>query len=46
MKENALEIAKKIVNLDAIRDQLLEDLILLSGNDAHEIVRRVQNGML
>ncbi|WP_169823119.1 MULTISPECIES: hypothetical protein [Anaerobacillus] len=44
MKNEALKLASEIIRLDLVRDELLEELILLSGNDAHEILRQVQNG--
>ncbi|MFC0272500.1 hypothetical protein ACFFIX_13750 [Metabacillus herbersteinensis] len=40
---NAVEIAKKIIELDVKRDELLEDLMNLAGNRAFELLRFMQN---
>lgn len=43
MKKEALKLAVEIIRLDLIRDEMLEELILLAGTDAYEILRKVQN---
>ncbi|WP_169819221.1 hypothetical protein [Anaerobacillus arseniciselenatis] len=43
MKNEAEKLAVEIIRLDLMRDELLEKLIVLSGNQAHEILRCVQN---
>ncbi|WP_196121285.1 hypothetical protein [Anaerobacillus alkaliphilus] len=43
MKKEAIKLATEIIRLDLIRDELLEELLLLAGKDAHEILREVQN---
>ncbi|QOY33949.1 hypothetical protein AWH56_014455 [Anaerobacillus isosaccharinicus] len=43
MKQEALKLAAEIIRVDLIRDELLEELIVLEGNDAYEILRKVQN---
>ncbi len=43
MKNEAQKLAVEIIRLDLMRDELLEKLIVLSGNQAHEILRFVQN---
>lgn len=42
-KNNALELAKKIIELDMLRDETWENLSQLVGNRAEELLRRVQN---
>ncbi|QNG59184.1 MULTISPECIES: hypothetical protein [Bacillaceae] len=44
--KKAEEIARKIVELDVRRDQMLEDLLHEAGKDAHELLRFIQNGAL
>ncbi|MFY0759493.1 MULTISPECIES: hypothetical protein [Metabacillus] len=44
--KKAAEIAKKIVELDVRRDEMLEDLQTVIGKDAQEFLRFVQNGFL
>jgi hypothetical protein len=41
--EKAITLAEKIIQLDLKRDELFEELIAVSGNDAFELLRRVQN---
>ncbi|MCQ2011523.1 MAG: hypothetical protein ABF629_01680 [Sporolactobacillus sp.] len=42
-QEKAASLAKRIIQLDLKRDELLEELIMVSGNEALELLRRVQN---
>ncbi|MCO7126212.1 hypothetical protein NIE88_10535 [Sporolactobacillus shoreicorticis] len=42
-QDKATNLAKRIIQLDLKRDELLEELIMVSGNDALELLRRVQN---
>ncbi|MBU8905556.1 hypothetical protein [Desertibacillus haloalkaliphilus] len=46
MDKQLIELAKEIVALDRLRDKRLEDLIILAGNDANEVLRKVQIGMI
>jgi hypothetical protein len=43
MKKEALKLAVEIIRLDLIRDEMLEELIVLAGTEAYEILRKVQN---
>ncbi|ANB57387.1 hypothetical protein GFC29_712 [Anoxybacillus sp. B7M1] len=43
LNRQALELAKKVVDLDIKRDELFEQLILLVGDRAYELLRFVQN---
>ncbi|MBD1380329.1 hypothetical protein [Metabacillus arenae] len=43
-KEEAVDLAMKIIALDLKRDEMLEDLLVLVGRDAHAFLRQVQNG--
>lgn len=46
MKEHkAVSLAKEIVALDIKRDELLETLMKLAGNDAFPLLRAVQNSL-
>ncbi|MFC4768635.1 hypothetical protein [Effusibacillus consociatus] len=45
-REQALQLAKEIIQLDLLRDELWEQLIAMSGSRAHEILRSVQNGCI
>ncbi|WKB35016.1 hypothetical protein QS257_14855 [Terrilactibacillus sp. S3-3] len=42
-QDKIITLAKKIIQLDLKRDQLYEELIMLSGSRASEILRVVQN---
>ncbi|MCP8967354.1 hypothetical protein [Ectobacillus ponti] len=42
-EEQSVKLARKIVELDLLRDELLEELICLAGNRAFELLRVVQN---
>lgn len=36
-------LAQKIIQLDILRDQLLEELMKMAGSRTHELIRTVQN---
>jgi hypothetical protein len=42
-EEKVISLAEKIIQMDMKRDELYEELIVLSGNRASEILRTVQN---
>ncbi|WP_180955305.1 hypothetical protein [Peribacillus deserti] len=41
--EKAIELAKKIVELDLLRDEIWEDFARLAGDKAYELLRYIQN---
>ncbi|WP_416825884.1 hypothetical protein [Ectobacillus polymachus] len=41
--DKSKQIAEKIIELDLLRDELLEELIVLAGNDAYYLLRTLQN---
>ncbi|WP_275670914.1 hypothetical protein [Bacillus mesophilum] len=43
MEHNALELAKKIIELDLLRDKIWENLAEMAGDKAYELIRKVQN---
>ncbi|MBA2875972.1 hypothetical protein [Thermaerobacillus caldiproteolyticus] len=43
MDPKALELAKRIVELDLQRDAVFEQLICLIGDRAYEVLRTIQN---
>ncbi|MBB5325478.1 hypothetical protein HNQ34_002579 [Anoxybacillus tepidamans] len=43
LNPQALELAKRIVELDLQRDAVFEQLIVLVGERAYELLRAVQN---
>lgn len=43
-QRNALSLAKQIIELDLLRDEILENLLQLVGEQAHDLLRKVQNG--
>jgi hypothetical protein len=45
MDPKALELARRIVELDLQRDAMFEQLIQLIGERAYEILRSVQNNI-
>lgn len=45
-KDEIIELAKEIIELDLKRDEKFEELTELAGNRAYEILRRVQNACL
>lgn len=42
-EEKVISLAEKIIQMDLKRDELYEELIVLSGNRASEILRTIQN---
>jgi hypothetical protein len=42
-EQNAMEIAKMILLLDRLRDELYEQLLNTNGNQGHLILRALQN---
>lgn len=42
-RKNEINLAKKIVRLDLLRDELYEELIKTLGSRAPELLRRIQN---
>ncbi|UOY92746.1 hypothetical protein MUG87_00935 [Ectobacillus sp. JY-23] len=43
MSRESIVLAEKIVELDLLRDQLLEQLMDMAGNEAFELLRSIQN---
>ncbi|WP_276608244.1 hypothetical protein [Aquibacillus halophilus] len=43
MEKEAVDLAKKIVELDLLRDEIWESLAMLAGDKAYELLRVVQN---
>lgn len=41
--KDAFELAKKLIELDLLRDKVWEDLAILAGDQAHELLRMAQN---
>ncbi|MFE8701970.1 hypothetical protein ACFYKX_15315 [Cytobacillus sp. FJAT-54145] len=41
--KDAFELAKKLIELDLLRDEVWEDLAILAGDQAHELLRMAQN---
>ncbi|WP_176215174.1 hypothetical protein [Cytobacillus gottheilii] len=39
----AVELARKIIELDILRDKIWENLAEMTGDKAYELIRRVQN---
>jgi hypothetical protein len=39
----SVQLAEKIIELDVLRDELLEELIVLAGNHAFDLLRAMQN---
>ncbi len=42
-KAAAIELAKEIVQLDLLRDEIWESFLSVAGDHAHELLRQVQN---
>ncbi|MCM2533980.1 hypothetical protein NDK43_18430 [Neobacillus pocheonensis] len=42
-RTNAVKLAEKIIQLDLLRDELYEELMVILGPRAHELLRRLQN---
>jgi hypothetical protein len=43
VEREAAELAKKIIELDLLRDEIWEVLAELAGDRAHELLRMAQN---
>lgn len=41
--EESMQLARKIIELDLLRDEMLEELMTLAGNKAFDLLRAVQN---
>ncbi|WP_198029679.1 hypothetical protein [Bacillus sp. J33] len=41
--KDAIDLAKKIIELDLLRDQIWESFAAAAGDQAYEILRNVQN---
>lgn len=41
--KEAIDLAKKIIELDLLRDEIWENLAAVAGDHAHDILRFVQN---
>jgi hypothetical protein len=42
-EEKSIQLAKKIIELDLRRDELLEELMVLAGSRAFDLLRMLQN---
>jgi hypothetical protein len=42
-RKNEINLAKKIVRLDLLREELYEELLKTLGSRASELLRRIQN---
>ncbi|WML51047.1 hypothetical protein RCG17_16240 [Neobacillus sp. PS3-12] len=42
-RKNEVNLAKKIVHLDLLREELYEELLKALGSRAPELLRRIQN---
>jgi hypothetical protein len=41
--KNEIILAKKILQLDRLRDELYEELMKIIGSQTHDLLRRLQN---
>ncbi|AGK52190.1 hypothetical protein [Bacillus sp. 1NLA3E] len=41
--KEAIDLAKKIIEIDILRDEIWENLAVLAGDKAHELLRSIQN---
>ncbi|PWW28456.1 hypothetical protein DFO73_106272 [Cytobacillus oceanisediminis] len=41
--QDAIDLAKKIIELDLLRDEMWESFAAAAGDQAYEILRNVQN---
>lgn len=41
--DEAVQLARKIIELDLLRDEIWEYYAALAGEDAHELLRLIQN---
>ncbi|WP_251550879.1 hypothetical protein [Neobacillus muris] len=42
-RKSDIKLAETIIQLDKLRDELYEELMLLLGAKAHELLRKLQN---
>ncbi|WP_186578722.1 hypothetical protein [Aquibacillus kalidii] len=42
-QEEAFQLARKIVELDLLRDEIWESLASIAGDHAYEVLRMIQN---
>lgn len=42
-RPNAVKLAETILQLDKLRDELYEELMIILGPRAHELLRKIQN---
>jgi hypothetical protein len=43
IEDKSVQLAKKIIELDLLRDELLEELMVLTRNRAFDLLRTLQN---
>ncbi|EIJ82185.1 hypothetical protein PB1_04595 [Bacillus methanolicus PB1] len=43
--QEVIQMAKKIVELDQLRDEIWEEFAKAAGDDAYELLRKVQNSL-
>jgi hypothetical protein len=43
ISKEAIELAKKIVEIDLLRDEVWENFAAVAGDNAHDILRIIQN---
>lgn len=43
LSAEAIEMAKKIIELDLLRDEIWEDFAQVAGENAYELLRNIQN---
>ncbi|MFT8321887.1 MAG: hypothetical protein ABF649_13360 [Bacillus sp. (in: firmicutes)] len=43
INKEAIDLAKKIVELDLLRDEIWENFAAVAGDHAHDILRIIQN---
>lgn len=43
MEKEAIDLAKKLVELDLLRDELWENLASIAGDKAYDLLRVIQN---
>ncbi|MDM5328772.1 hypothetical protein [Neobacillus sp. CF12] len=42
-RTNDVQLAERILQLDKLRDELYEELMIKLGSQAHELIRALQN---
>jgi hypothetical protein len=45
IEEKSVQLVKKIIELDLLRDELLEELMVLTRNRAYDLLRTLQNSL-